>query len=70
VYDSQLRGFERVHLKKGESKTLSFELTPSDLALLDANLHPVLEPGAFEVLIGSSSEDIRLKKQFIIKQRK
>ena len=66
VYETQLRGFERVHLKVGETKTIQFELTPNDLKLYDKNMNWVVEPGAFEIQIGSSSEDIKLKKEFII----
>ena len=61
-YESQLRGFERVALEPGETKTVTFRLNKSDLALLDKDMHWVVEPGDFEFRIGSSSEDIRLKK--------
>jgi beta-glucosidase len=66
VYESQLRGFERVSLNPGETKTINFTLRPDDLKLLDKKMKWVVEPGTFEVLIGSSSEDIRLRKKFII----
>jgi beta-glucosidase len=66
VYEMQLRGFQRVSLQPGEKKTLHFTLHPDDLALLDKNNVWQVEPGAFQVLIGSSSEDIRLKKEFTI----
>jgi len=61
TYDSQLRGFERISLLPGEKKTIRFILKPSDLALLDKNMNWTVEPGQFEVMIGSSSVDIRLK---------
>jgi beta-glucosidase len=67
IYESQLRGFERVSLQPGEKKTVRFTLHPGDLALLDKNMNWTVEPGAFEVWIGSSSTDIRLKKSFTIK---
>jgi len=67
VYESQLRGFERIHLKVGETKTVNFVLKPNDLKLYDLKMNWVVEPGKFEVLIGSSSEDIRVKKEFEIK---
>jgi len=66
TYDTQLRGFERITLVPGETKTVKFTLHPDDLELLDKNMKWVVEPGAFEVRIGSSSEDIRIKKQFNI----
>src|SRR5438270_1695888 len=66
TYEKNLRGFERVHLKPGESKTVTFTLTPDDLALWDRDMHFVVEPGAFRVMIGASSEDIRLTGEFSI----
>jgi len=64
VYETQLRGFERVSLNPGETKTVNFILKPEDLELLDKDMHWTVEPGLFEVLVGSSSEDIKLKGQF------
>jgi beta-glucosidase len=66
TYDSDLRGFERVSLNPGEKKTVTFTLHPDDLALLDKNMNWTVEPGAFEVRIGQSSEDIKLKKEFVV----
>jgi len=66
VYETQLRGFDRITLNAGETKTVKFILKPDDLKLLDKKMKWVVEPGTFEVLIGSSSEDIREKKKFII----
>jgi len=56
----ELRGFEKIFLEKGESKQVSFELGYEELKMLDVHMNWVVEPGAFEVMIGSSSEDIRL----------
>lgn len=67
TYDSQLRGFEKVALQPGETKTIHFTLTPADLELLDKNMNWTVEPGEFEVMIGTSSEDIRLKQVFELK---
>ncbi|WP_282135174.1 glycoside hydrolase family 3 N-terminal domain-containing protein [Seonamhaeicola maritimus] len=64
TYDSQLRGFERVPLKPDETKTINFTIHPDDLAILDKDMNWTVEDGAFEVLIGSSSVDIKLRKQF------
>lgn len=66
-YETQLRGFERIHLQPRETKTVRFQLNPDDLALLDKDMNWTVEPGEFEVQIGSSSTDIRLKKTFIVK---
>jgi beta-glucosidase len=64
TYEKNLRAFERIHLKAGETKTVSFALTRDDLALWDRQMHFVIEPGTFKVMIGSGSEDIRLTGQF------
>jgi beta-glucosidase len=60
----RLRGFEKVSLGPGETKTVRFTLGPSDLALLDGGLHWTVEPGAFEVGVGSSSRAIHLRGRF------
>jgi beta-glucosidase len=57
----KLRGYERITLAPGESKMANFRLTSDDLSLLDRNLNTVVEPGIFDIIIGSSSTDIRLK---------
>jgi beta-glucosidase len=67
TYESQLRGFERVTLAPCQTKTVKFILRPDDLALIDKNMNWIVEPGDFEIKIGSSSEDIRLKKILTIK---
>lgn len=69
TYESQLRGFERISLEQGEKKTVRFRLRPDDLALYDQNMNWVVEPGTFEVMIGSSSADIRLKKAFSVQEK-
>jgi beta-glucosidase len=62
TYDSVLRGFEKINLKKGEEKRVSFFLSKEDLSLLDKDMKWSFEPGEFTFFIGSSSTDIRLKK--------
>lgn len=66
TYESVLRGFERVKLLPGETKTVKFTLHPDELAILDKNMNWTVEPGKFVVMIGNSSEDIRLKKEFTV----
>ncbi len=66
TYDSDLRGFERVTLLPGERKTVKFVLNPDDLAILDKDMNWNVEPGKFRVMIGHSSEDIKLKEEFEI----
>ncbi|HYX09054.1 MAG TPA: fibronectin type III-like domain-contianing protein, partial [Bacteroidales bacterium] len=69
TYESDLRGFERVSLQAGEMKKVIFTLHPDDMSLLDKNMNEVVEPGEFEVRVGSSSQDIRLKGRFQIEAR-
>src|SRR6266542_4141928 len=66
TYEKNLRGFERVHLRPGETRTVTFTLNDPDLALWDPSMRFVVEPGMFRVMVGSSSEDIRLKGEFRI----
>ncbi|MDR2382859.1 MAG: glycoside hydrolase family 3 C-terminal domain-containing protein [Prevotellaceae bacterium] len=67
TYVKVLRGFERIHLAAGEEKTLDFVLTPQDLGLWNKDNHFVVEPGTFTVMLGSSSEDIRLRGSFEVR---
>ncbi|HEX9971760.1 MAG TPA: glycoside hydrolase family 3 C-terminal domain-containing protein, partial [bacterium] len=60
----ELKGFQRITLKPGEKKTVQFELMPDDFSMYDAAMNWIVEPGMFDVMIGSSSEDIRLSGQF------
>jgi beta-glucosidase len=62
----ELRGFERIHLAPGETRTVQFTLTPKELEMLDRNMKWIVEPGWFNVMIGSSSEDIRQQGRFEI----
>jgi len=63
----ELKGFEKISLAPGETKKVTFKLTPEQLSFLDRNLKPVVEPGIFEVMVGSSSKDIHLHGQFEVK---
>ena len=62
----ELQGFARVPLLPGEEKTVCFSLQPSQTAFLDEDMRWKIEKGEFEVQIGSSSEDIRLKDTFAV----
>ncbi len=57
-----LKGFERIHLAPGASKTIKLTLHPEDFEMLNEKMETVIEPGDFTIMIGSSSRDIRLKK--------
>jgi len=51
----ELKSFERIHLKPGETKTVEFRVTPDKLSFLDLNMQRVVEPGTFEIMVGGSS---------------
>jgi beta-glucosidase len=57
-----LKGFERIHLAAGASKTIKLTLHSEDFEMLNEKMETVIEPGDFTIMIGSSSRDIRLKK--------
>ena len=59
-----LKSFERVELKKGESKTVTFNLGKQELSIYNAALEEVVEPGDFKVMVGAASNDIRLEGMF------
>ena len=63
----ELKGFRKLHLRPGETGAVEFTLTSDELALLDRNLRPVVEPGTFNILVGASGDDIRLKGSFEIR---
>lgn len=58
----ELKDFARVDLSPGESRTLSFNITPQKLAFYNKNMQFVVESGDFEIMIGNSSKDQDLKK--------
>ena len=58
----ELKGFERIHLKKGESRTVSFDITAEQLKFYNSALNRGCEPGEFEVMVGGNSRDVQTKK--------
>ena len=62
----QLKDFERIHIRKGETKEVTFVLDDSQLTLFNKEMKEVVEPGEFSVMIGAASNDIRLRGSFII----
>ncbi|WP_455672319.1 glycoside hydrolase family 3 N-terminal domain-containing protein [Phocaeicola sp.] len=61
-----LKAFQRIGLKKGESKKVTFTLGEDDLSLYNMELKQVIEPGEFKVMVGAASNDIRLKGEFTL----
>jgi beta-glucosidase len=64
----ELKGFRKIMLEPGEQKTVDFKIKHDDLALYNKSMERVVEPGTFAIMIGSSSEDIRLKGEFVVKE--
>ena len=62
----ELKGFQRVTLAAGEKKTVTFTLAVSQLGFYDRDERLVVEPGTIEVMVGSSSDDVRLAGEFEI----
>ena len=63
----ELRGFERIVLQPGESRTVRFTIDREALSFYDAQLRRVAEPGDFELQVGASAEDIRLRERFSLR---
>lgn len=55
----ELKGFQKVNLKAGESKTISFNISENDLKFYNSDLKFVAEPGEFQVFIGTNSRDVK-----------
>ena len=62
-----LKGFERVFIKKGETKHIKFTLSPEELAIWNREMVRVVEPGEFEIMIGGNSTDL-LKTKFTVEK--
>jgi beta-glucosidase len=58
----ELKGFKKVSLQPGETKTVTLDITPDSLAFYDINMKFVVEPGEFEITVGNSSRDSDLQK--------
>lgn len=67
TFEKNLAGFERVHLQPGETKEVSFKVDRKSLELLNINNEWVVEPGDFRIMVGASSEDIRLNGTLTVK---
>jgi beta-glucosidase len=63
----ELAGFRRVHLAPGESREVAFTVGRGQLQMLDRDLHWIVEPGTFRLLIGASSRDIRLRGDLVVR---
>ncbi len=64
----ELKGFQKIRLKPGETKIVALEITPESLAFYDVNMKYVVEPGEFEIMIGTSSRDEDLQRVILTVQ--
>jgi beta-glucosidase len=58
----ELKGFRRIVLEPGETRTVTFDITPELLGFYDVNMKFVVEPGDFEIMVGNSSRDSDVQK--------
>ena len=65
----ELKGFEKIALKKGETKTVTFRITVDDLKFYNDDLEYVVEPGAFKIYVGPNSQDVQ-ELNFLFKEEK
>ncbi|MDR0559374.1 MAG: glycoside hydrolase family 3 C-terminal domain-containing protein [Prevotellaceae bacterium] len=63
-----LKGFARVRLEAGETRRVKMQLTPEHLSLINIDMKRVVEPGVFDLMLGSSSADIRLTKSINVEK--
>ncbi len=61
-----LRGFQRIHLDAGQTKTVKFQLESEDLAVFNQRGKWAVEAGTFELLAGGSSESAKLSTKFMV----
>lgn len=64
TYEKNLANFKRAHLKPGETKEIKFTIRRRNMELLNEHNEWVVEPGTFKVMVGASSEDIKLSDEF------
>ena len=55
--DKELKGFQKIELNPGESKTVSFKITPKMLEFTGVKMEKILEAGDYTVMLGTSSKD-------------
>jgi beta-glucosidase len=58
----ELKGFHKISLRPGETRTVALDITPESLAFYDIHMKYVVEPGEFEIMVGNSSRDTDLQK--------
>ena len=66
----ELKGFKKIYLKPGETKTVDFMISSEHISFLNRDLKRIVEPGTFKVMVGGSSDDIRLSGDFEVEEKK
>jgi len=61
----ELKGFQKIFLKPGETKTVALDIRPESLAFYDIHMKHVVEPGEFDIMVGNSSRDCDLQKAIL-----
>jgi beta-glucosidase len=61
----ELKGFRKIWLEPGQRATVTLDITPAQLSFYDVNMNYVVEPGDFEIMIGTSSRDADLEKMIL-----
>jgi beta-glucosidase len=64
----ELRGFRRITLNPGETKTVEFTLGPEELSFLNRDMHRVVEPGTFTIMVGGNSIDLTNTKLNVVER--
>jgi beta-glucosidase len=64
----ELRGFRRISLNPGETKTVEFTLGPDELSFLNRDMHRVVEPGIFTLMVGGNSVDVTTAKLEVVQR--
>ena len=64
-----LKGFMKISLQPGETKEVTFDITPEMLQILDKDMKWLVEPGDFRIMIGASSKDIRLRDNITVTEK-
>jgi beta-glucosidase len=64
----ELRGFQRITLRPEETKTVELSLGPSELSFLNREMHRVVEPAVFRIMVGGNSEELIEAKLSVVEQ--
>ena len=64
----ELKGFKRITLKPGETRTVTLEVIPDKLSFINEHMERVVEPGEFTIMVGTNSEDVKTVKLEVVKR--